>query len=71
MQTRKVEVYLLWQNGTWDRRTVDVPAEPWTDDAVESRAVQKALLTLDRWGVDKPIQIGLLMHSFDNHKDAS
>jgi hypothetical protein len=71
MRTREVEVYLLWQNGSWDKKTVEVPAEPWTDDAVESRAVQKALLLLDRWGYDKPIQIGLLMNSFANHKGAS
>ena len=71
MQTRKVEVYLLWQNGTWERTTVEVPAEPWTNDAVQSRAVQKALLMLARCGEDRPIQIGLLMASFDNHKDAS
>jgi hypothetical protein len=71
VETRKVEVYLLWPNGKWDTRTVEVPAEPWTDNAVASTAVQKALQMLDRWGDDKPIQIGLLMHSFDNHKGAS
>lgn len=63
---KTVEVYLLWKNGTWESRTVEVPAEPWTDNAVESRACEKAWLEVERCGGEKPIQIGLIMSSFYN-----
>lgn len=66
LETRTVEVYLLWPDGTWTRRTVDVPAEPWTDNAVECAACERAWVDIVKEGGQKPIQIGLIMTSFYN-----
>lgn len=62
---RKVSVYRLWPDGKWDQVEIDVPSEPWLDTIVEVKAVEKAWL--DLIGMDKkPIQIGMMMHSFYN-----
>jgi hypothetical protein len=63
---KKVEVYLLWKDGTWTKMTVEVPLEPWTDNAVEVAACERAWLEVTKAGGAKPIQIGLIMSSFYN-----
>lgn len=62
MTTAKVETYRLWPDGTWDKVEVEVMAEPWKLEVIESRAVTVAWKQLIAEEV-KPLQIGLYMPS--------
>jgi len=62
MTTAQVEVYRLWPDGHWDRTTVEVLAEPWSMEIIESRAASAAWKQLIAEEA-KPLQIGLFMHS--------
>lgn len=69
--TRTVEVYRLWEDGTWDKREVTVPIfEGINDDALEARACERAWLDVTKIGGPKPIQIGMLMASVYGVKSA-
>lgn len=39
---KTVQVYRLWEDGTWDLVNIDIEDEPWTQEIVESRACEQA-----------------------------
>jgi hypothetical protein len=66
---KTVEMYRLWQDGTWDKVTVTVFMEyTMPDDVLEARACQQAWLDLVRTGEKKPLQIGMIMSSLYGEK---
>lgn len=65
--TKKVQVYRLWPDKTYDLVDVEVedPGTNGLDNAeiIESRAVSKEWLRISSRNLQKPLQIGLYMIS--------
>lgn len=66
---RTVEVYRLWGNGTWDKVPVTIEYDGDNDDVIESRAVTAEWIRLSLCNSQKPLQVGLYMHSIYGAKN--